>query len=59
MKNQLTEAIESLEKNASYWRNESYSSDEAQASYARNELHCNECDLRMLRAALEIVTRLA
>jgi len=59
MKNQLIEAIDSLEENASYWRNECDSSDEAQASYARNELHCNECDLKSLRAAFKIVARLA
>jgi len=59
MKNQIIEAINSLEENASYWRNECDSSDEAQASYARSELQCNDCDLKVLRAAFKIIARQA
>ena len=38
--------IDRIEAEASYWRNECDSSDEAQSSYARHELHCKEIDLK-------------
>lgn len=55
MSDKLITIIDSLEENASYWRNECDSSDEAQAEYARGELHCTECDLKILREAFKIV----
>tara|TARA_R110002167_G_scaffold7098_1_gene33455 strand:+ start:61 stop:240 length:180 start_codon:yes stop_codon:yes gene_type:complete len=59
MKNQLIEAIDVIENQMFYWRNECDSEDEAQRSYALSEASDSEADLNTLREALRIVNLVA